>query len=42
MESLGETQKEISETAQNISDLRNDINHSLEPDSKNQSDDNTR
>ena len=42
MESLGETQKEISETAQNISDLRNDITHSLEPDSKNQSDDNTR
>jgi sec-independent protein translocase protein TatB len=42
MESLGETQKEISETAENISDLKNDINHSLEPDSKNQSDDNTR
>lgn len=42
MESLGETQKEISETAENISDLKNDINYSLESDSKkNQNKDNT-
>ena len=42
MESLGETQKEISQTVQNISDLKNDINYSLESDSKNnQSEDNT-
>ena len=42
MESLGETQKEISKTAQHISDLKNDINYSLESDSKkNQSEDNT-
>ena len=42
MESLGETQKEISQTVQNISDLKNDINYSLESDSKkNQNKDNT-
>ena len=42
MESLGETQKEISQTVQNISDLKNDINYSLESDSKkNQDKDNT-
>ena len=35
MESLGETQKEISQTVKNISDLKNDINYSLESDSKN-------
>ena len=43
MESLGETQKEISQTVQNISDIENDINYSLESDSKkNQREDNTR
>ena len=42
MESLGETQKEISQTVQNISDLKNDINYSVESDSKkNQDKDNT-
>ena len=42
MESLGETQKEISQTAQHISDLKNDINYSLESDSKkNEKEDNT-
>ena len=41
MESLGETEKEISQTVQHISDLENDINYSVEFDSKkNQNEDN--